>query len=131
MVLFKKEFKETTKPNFELKLPEFPELPTLPKPPNYEKIIPQQIERYTPKLITKMPLETGEKPLFVKISRYERVINLLNEIKRKLNQTRDILNEIKAIKDQEDTKLQEWHDSLEEIKEKILKVDQVLAESLK
>lgn len=140
MALFKKEFKETQKPNFELKLPDFPEPPTLPKPPNYEKIIsPQIIERYTPRAIPKpvtkptikTPLETEEKPLFVKINRYERVVSSITEIKRKLNQTRDILSEIKAIKDQEDAKLQEWYDSLEEVKEKILRVDQILAESLK
>lgn len=134
MGLFKKEEKEKPNSNFELRLPEFSGPTTLPKPPSFEKPIPtpKEIESYTPKPFTRTPMPTtGEKSLFVKIARYERVISSINEIKRNLDQTRDILNAIKTIKDQEDAKLQEWHDSLEEIKEKILKVDQILAESLK
>lgn len=135
MGIFKKEEKKFPiqhREDFGLKLPEFPSQ-TLPK--FQEPSIPTQIRYQEREPIRQVPqsrpVVTTEKPLFLKLDKYERVIRYLNQVKSTLDEARAILNNLKEIKDEEDQRLQEWHDSLEEIKEKIISIDQILAQSVK
>lgn len=117
------------KKTLSLKLPNFPEPTTLPRMPSYESMMSPKLEDEDG-LKPAMP-SSRDKPLFIKLERYEKVINSVNALKEKINEAKQVLNDIRALKDEEDTKLQAWHDDLEQIKENLLNVENMLEESLK
>ncbi len=149
MGLFSPKKKETQKG----KLPplNFPELP--PKEPVTfeEAAIPQQEARQIRQAITPPrqmvpPLEehmveeehhfepasvshTREKPLFVKIEKYREVMATVNDLKKRLNEASSILTELNKIKEEEERELNAWHDDLELIKERLMRIDKTLFES--
>ena len=120
---------DSRKRALDLKLPAFPEPATLPRIPSYESIISSNFE--DDELKPNAMRTSLEKPLFIKVDKYEKVVSSINMIKQKLNEARAILNDVRAIKEEEDAKIQQWHDDLERIKENLLNVDNILGESLK
>jgi hypothetical protein len=70
-----------------------------------------------------------EKPLFVKVEKYKEVMNTINHLKEKLKDTTAILNELNRIKDEEEHEINSWQKDLDEIKEKLMTIDQALFES--
>lgn len=70
-----------------------------------------------------------EKPLFVKVEKYREVMATLNELKERLKNAGDILTELNKIKNEEEKELEGWHSDLENLKEKLVNIDQLLFES--
>jgi|SRR3989344_2862611 len=120
---------DNSKKTLSLKLPNFPEPTTLPRMPSYESVMSPKFDDEDG-LRSVMP-SSKDKPLFIRLERYEKVISSVNSIKEKVNEARQVINDIRSIKDEEDTKLQAWHDDLEQIKENLLNVENMLEESLK
>ena len=92
---------------------------TVPRAPSREEIY-----REAPSIMGQ-----PEKPLFVKVEKYKEVMNTIEELKEKLRDTGAILNELNRIKDEEEHEINSWQKDLEEIKEKLMTIDQSLFES--
>lgn len=71
---------------------------------------------------------TQGKTLFVKIDKYKEVMNTLDQIKSKLEDSERILSKLTEIKAEEDKELEGWHIDLEDLKDKLLEVDRKLFE---
>ncbi len=141
MGLFSKKKEPEVKP--ELPPLKFPELPSEQKEqvaqpaqpqaeeisPKEEQIIKEAIAPAKPAVEEKpIPKMEEEKPLFVKIEKYKEVMTTLSELKSKLKNASDILNELDKIKEDEEKELASWHSDLEAIKERLMKIDQTLFE---
>ncbi len=70
----------------------------------------------------------GRTPMFVRIDEYEDIQNLMNVAKKKLNQARATLNHISTLKIEEDTEIDRWSSTLEEVEKKIELIDRALFE---
>ena len=65
-------------------------------------------------------------PVFVKIDEYKDVLDIMGIIKDKLAEARDTLGKINELKNEEDSELDLWNASLEEIESKIEHIDKTL-----
>lgn len=81
-------------------------------------------------LIHKEPQVIREKggPIYVSLTQFDTIMQTIGEIKEKLRDCGESLNNANAIKNQEDTKLTRWHSTAENIQRKLLYVDKVLFE---
>ncbi len=67
-------------------------------------------------------------PVFVKIDTYKEVLDIIDIIKSKLENSREVLNEINDLKTQEDEEMIEWKETLDNMSEKIHFIDKTLFE---
>ncbi|HDM43615.1 MAG TPA: hypothetical protein ENG02_00270 [Candidatus Woesearchaeota archaeon] len=67
-----------------------------------------------------------EAPIYVKVDEYKDVLDLLNMIKNKLAEAKELLSRINELKNEEDAELELWHSGIEEIEKKIEFVDKAL-----
>ena len=70
----------------------------------------------------------GEMPVFVKIDEYKDVLDVVELIKNKIAQARDILRKIDDLKKEEESELQTWESSIEEIERRVEDIEQTLLE---
>ena len=68
----------------------------------------------------------NDMPVFVKIDEYKEVLDVMELIKNKIVQARDILGKIDGLKNEEDAELEMWKTSINEIEEKIDRIDNSL-----
>ncbi len=66
--------------------------------------------------------------LFVKIDKYQESMKTLNLIKESLMSTEHILGKLHQIKVQEDNEIQQWHEQIKRIKQKVVFIDRNLFE---
>lgn len=94
--------------------------------PSFEKeeIFEDFAPRRTPLTIEKR----DEKPLFVKIEKYKESIKTIEEIKSKLESAENILKNLTKIREDEQKEIEDWQNSLNEARQKLLKVDKNLFE---
>lgn len=67
-------------------------------------------------------------PVYVKIDEYKEVIDIMNLIKKKIEEAKKILDNIYEIKSQEDAEIDEWNSQIEEVERKIEFIDNTLFE---
>ena len=67
-------------------------------------------------------------PVFIKIENYKEVIELINKIKSKVNESKKYLERIESLKSEEDAKIGEWEDVIKNIEDKIDFVNTTLME---
>jgi len=96
-------------------------MPLLPPPTPSPQPQPEQQSQSTqiPKTEPRAEHREEKVELYIKIDHYERVLDILDRLKLKLKDLEHIINELKEIKDQENTKLEEMRDQLENAKENI------------
>ena len=68
-------------------------------------------------------------PVFIKIDKYENALDNIDAIRNQVSEIERIIENLRKIKRDEDQTLDEWAQSLNEIKEKLLLVDKSLFES--
>jgi hypothetical protein len=73
-------------------------------------------------------MKEGEAPVFVKVEDYKDVLDMLDLIKDKLEQAKNILGNINEIKNEEDSELNLWESTLNEVEKKVHNIDKVLFE---
>lgn len=66
--------------------------------------------------------------VFVKVSDHQDISRLLDQVRGKLAQARDLLETISALKKQEDEEIGQWHRELEDVEERLNNVDRALTE---
>lgn len=69
-----------------------------------------------------------EMPVFVRIEEYKDVLDIMNMIKNKLAEAREILNKLNEIKNDEDAELELWRTGVDEVQRKVDLVDRSLFE---
>ena len=65
-------------------------------------------------------------PVFVRIDEYRDVLEVMGLIKNKLSEARETLGKINELKNEEDSELELWNTSLEEIEKKAEFIDRSL-----
>ena len=71
---------------------------------------------------------TGEAPVFVKIEDYKDTIDVLDLIKDRLAEAKRTLSDINELKNDEDSELELWSSTLNEIERKLVSIDRTLFE---
>ena len=66
--------------------------------------------------------------VFIKIDEYKDTMDIINLIKQKVKQSRAILYKINELNNQEDSELNDWKESLDEVEKRIEYIDKVLLE---
>lgn len=67
-----------------------------------------------------------KKQVFVKMEHYKEALDTINKVRDKLKDADVVLNELRSMKLKEDEYLAKWHRDLEEIKNRLNKMDQIL-----
>jgi len=68
----------------------------------------------------------AKKQVFVKMDQYKEALDTINKIRDKMKDADMVLNDLRNMKSKEDEHLIKWHNDLEEIKERLNKMDEVL-----
>lgn len=69
-----------------------------------------------------------DKNVFVKIDEYNEILDIIALVNEKVKEARVILGKINDLKNQEDTELDSWKNSLDDVERKLKFVDQSLFE---
>ena len=124
----------------ELELPKFPDLPDEPSFPSYEPEfagqeespdefgIPQRKQVSERPMFEPIERRSIEKPVFVKIEQYREALDNIEAIKTKVHEAEELLSRLDQLRSQEDKELQNWHENISRIKDKLLSVDKKLFE---
>ena len=72
--------------------------------------------------------KTGEAPVFVKIEEYKDILDILELIKDRLNGAKRTLADINEMKNDEDSELEMWESTLNEIEKNLDSIDRTLFE---
>ena len=67
-------------------------------------------------------------PIFVRIDNYKDILKLMIQIKEKTDEAKSLLEKINKLKNEEDTELQIWQDSIEDVERKLEFVSRALGE---
>ena len=67
-------------------------------------------------------------PVFVKIEEYKDVLDVLELVKNKIVQAKDILGKINELKNEEDVELDQWRTSINDIERRVDELDETLLE---
>ncbi|MEK6937061.1 MAG: hypothetical protein AABW58_03240 [Nanoarchaeota archaeon] len=70
-----------------------------------------------------------DKPVFVKIDRYRESMKTLETIKSKIEEADELLKNLAKLRQDEERELEDWQNSLNEIRQKLLKIDKDLFEA--
>lgn len=65
-------------------------------------------------------------PVFVKIDEYKNVLDVIQVLKNKVREGKDILAKIHQLKSEEDSELEEWSAEIDEIEKRIDSMDKGL-----
>jgi len=94
----------------------------MPMPRKEEQIFDRSLAKPSTRNIVK------DNTLFVKIDKYQEAMRTLNLIKEGLMNTEHILGKLRQIKSQEDNEIEQWHEQIKRIKQKVLFIDKNLFE---
>lgn len=67
-------------------------------------------------------------PVFVKIDEYKDILDVLDMIKSKIKEIRDVLGNINALRNEEDAELAMWNNTINDIEKKIDSIDKLMFE---
>jgi len=67
-------------------------------------------------------------PLFIKVENYEEIKELMDMIKKKVEESKDYLERIYELKKEEDKTVEEWDNILHDLEKKIEFIDDKLVE---
>lgn len=73
-------------------------------------------------------MERKEMPVYVKVDDYKDVLDIIELIKEKIDESKGVLQKINDLKNAEDTELDIWNTEIEEVERKIAFVDKTLFE---
>ncbi len=68
----------------------------------------------------------GKKPIFLKIEDYETITDIVNLIKEKIAESKDLINKINQLRTEEDLEITNWKAQLASIENKIAGIDKML-----
>jgi len=72
--------------------------------------------------------EVGNAPVFVRVDEYKDVLDIIGLLKDKLHEARTTLGKINELKNHEDSELEAWDSTLNDIDKKVEYLDKALFE---
>ena len=70
----------------------------------------------------------GERPVFVKVDKYESVVSAVEVIRKKISEAKATLSKISDIKSTEDSELSKWDSELSDVENKVNIIESILSE---
>ncbi len=67
-------------------------------------------------------------PVFIKVTEYKDIVQLIDVLRAKINQAKNLLDEINELKRKEEQLIEKWQNDLTEVENKIDDVDRSLLE---
>jgi len=67
-------------------------------------------------------------PVFIKIEEYRQVVDLLAQLKDKVQQARELLQKLTNINNQENEQLANWSKDIDDVEQKVTEVDKAIVE---
>lgn len=121
-------------------LPPLPNLPalkpigTLPQLEPVERIVPKMVELHRPAMpkatIPQMQVLNIKEPIFIKIDKFKEAMANFELVKKRLNETTELLEKIKETRAKEEEELNDWAEELGLIKQKISSIDKKIFSNL-
>ena len=65
-------------------------------------------------------------PVFVKVGEYKEILDVLDMIKDKIKEIRDVLGNINSLRHEEDAELAMWSNTVNEIERKVDSIDKTM-----
>lgn len=87
--------------------------------PQEEFRIPEEQEFERPHL-------SSSKPIYIQLEKFKEAASSIDKIKEKIHQADEIIEEISRLRAEEDKELELWHADLNNIKERLLRIDKAL-----
>lgn len=70
-------------------------------------------------------------PVFVKIEKYDAVLDLVSKIRTKMQDAEGLLHQVEELKNEEDAQIERWKASLQEVRANVGFVQQALSQPKK
>ena len=67
-------------------------------------------------------------PIFVKVDEYKEILDVLEMVKAKIKEIKGTLDNLNSFREQEDSELQIWNSTMEDVQAKIDAIDRVMYE---
>ena len=65
-------------------------------------------------------------PIFVKIDEYKDIVDILALMRKKIKEAKGTIERVNILKNEEDSELEAWHQSLDEVERKVDFIDKTL-----
>ena len=72
--------------------------------------------------------ERSGAPVFVKVDDYKEILDVLDMIKGKLEEIRGTLHDVHELRNQEDSEVTMWNNTIDDIEKKIENIDKMIFE---
>ena len=69
------------------------------------------------------------KPMFIKVEEYKEVKQMIDLLKGKLNEAKQVLGDIEELKKQEEQQTIQWRSELDEVEQRVELMDTILLDS--
>ena len=103
--------------------------PSMPKPAaTSAPTMPSVSPRPMPTRPTMPTTPSNEQPLFIKVEKYQSVMDNLKKLKGKLAEADGSLAKLTKLRDDEGKELSAWHSDLEKVKGQLMEIDKKLFE---
>ncbi len=67
-------------------------------------------------------------PVFVKVDEYKEILDVLDMIKGKMNEIRQVLGSLNSLRSEEDAEIEMWNNAISDIEKKIESIDKIMFE---
>lgn len=67
-------------------------------------------------------------PVFVKVDEYKEILDVLDMIKGRIKEIREVMGNINSLRNEEDSELAMWNNTVNEIEKKIEGIDKIMFE---
>lgn len=67
-------------------------------------------------------------PVFVKVDDYKEILDVLEMIRTRVSEIRQVLNNLKSLRNEEDSELAVWNNAINEIEKKVDGIDKIMFE---
>lgn len=67
-------------------------------------------------------------PVFVKVDDYKEILDVLEMIRTRVSEIRQVLNNLKSLRNEEDSELAVWNNAINEIEKKVEGIDKIMFE---
>lgn len=67
-----------------------------------------------------------EKSVFIKLNEYKDSLSLFEQLKNKIEEAKDTLSKIESLREDENTEIELWNNSIKEVEKKVNYIDSLM-----